>query len=90
MYREPSHGLISGSIGRELHKIVPDDPLSASMTTHWTEEMIRDDIHVRTETHSTMTASRTQFHLTARIEAYLNDELVFERNFAEDIDRDLN
>jgi putative CocE/NonD family hydrolase len=90
MYREPGHGLISGSIGRELHKIVPDDPLSASMTTHWTEEMIRGDIHVRTETRSTMTASRTQFHLTARIEAYLNDELVFERNFAEDIDRDLN
>ena len=28
--------------------------------------------------------------LTARIEAYLNDELVFERDFAEDIDRDLN
>jgi hypothetical protein len=52
--------------------------------------MVRDDTHVRTETYSSMTASRTQFHLTARIEAYLNDELVFERDFAEDIDRDLN
>ena len=52
--------------------------------------MIRDDVHVRTETYSAMRASQTQFHLTARIEAYLNDELVFERDFAEDIDRDLN
>jgi hypothetical protein len=90
MYREASHGLVSGGVGRETHAIRPDDPLSARMSTHWTEEMIRDDTHVRTETYSSMTASRTQFHLTARIEAYLNDELVFERDFAEDIDRDLN
>ena len=90
LYRETNHGLVSGGVGRETHAIRPDDPLSARMSTHWTEEMIRDDVHVRTETYSVMRASQTQFHLTARIEAYLNDELVFERDFAEDIDRDLN
>ncbi len=89
MYREASHGLVSGGVGRETHTIHPDDPLSAKMTTHWTEEMIRDDAHVRTETFSAMTSSRTHFHLTARIEAYLNDKLVFERDFAEEIERDL-
>jgi putative CocE/NonD family hydrolase len=89
MYREMSHGLVSGGIGRETHFIQPDDPLSAKMSTHWTEEMIRDEVHVRTETYSSMTSSKTHFHLTARIEAWLNDELVFERDFSEDIERDL-
>jgi putative CocE/NonD family hydrolase len=89
LYREKNHGLVSGGVGRETHTIHPDDPLSAKMTTHWTEEMIRDDVHVRTETFSAMTSSKTHFHLTARIEAYLNDELVFERDFAEEIERDL-
>ena len=89
LYREANHGLVSGGVGRETHTIRPDDPLSARMTTHWTEEMIRDGVHVRTETFSAMTSSKTHFHLTARIEAYLNDELVFERDFAEEVERDL-
>jgi uncharacterized lipoprotein len=89
MYREMNHGLVAGGAGRETHSIHPDDPLSAKMTTHWTEEMIRDDVHVRTETYSSMTSSRTHFHLTARIEAWLNDEMVFERDFTEDVERDL-
>ena len=33
----------SGGIGRETHAILPGDPLSARMTTHWTEELERDD-----------------------------------------------
>ena len=60
------------------------------MTTHWTQELQRDDISLRTETWSTMRASAGQFHLTARIEAWHDDELVFERDFAETIERDLN
>lgn len=90
LYTESTHGLTSGGVGRETHYINPDDPLSARSSTHWTEEMIRDGHHVRTETFSAMTASTTMFHLTARIEAWLNGQLVFERDFAEDIERDLN
>ncbi len=90
LFRNATHGLITGETGRESHSIDPADPLSARMTTHWTQEMQRDDISLRTETWSTMHASATQFHLTARIEAWQNEKLVFERDFTETIERDLN
>lgn len=90
-----SHGMIAGSVGRETHSIFPDDPLSAKMTTHWTEELARDEgpwagWSIRTETYSAMTATATHFHLTARIEAYEGETLVFSRDFDETIARDLN
>ena len=94
-YRNGEHGMIAGSIGRESHAITPGDPLSARMTTHWTEELRRDagpwaGWRVRTETTSQMTATRSHFRLTARIEAYEGDALVFARDFDEEIPRDLN
>jgi hypothetical protein len=87
--------MIAGSIGREIHEITPGDPLSARMTTHWTEELARDDgpwagWRVRTETTSEMTATQKHFRLKARIEAYEGDQLVFARDFDEEIPRDLN
>ena len=90
LYRNADHGLITGEVGRETHSIRASDPLSARMTTHWTQEIQRDDIVLRTETWSTMHSSAGHFHLSARIEAWHNDKLVFERDFAEDIERDLN
>jgi hypothetical protein len=65
------------------------------MTTHWTEELARDDgpwagWRVRTETTSEMTATQKHFRLKARIEAYEGDQLVFARDFDEEIPRDLN
>jgi hypothetical protein len=90
-----SHGLIAGGVGRETHSILPDDPLSARMTTHWTEELARDEgpwagWRVRTETRSAMTATKDHFRLTARIEAYEGDTLVFAWDFDETIPRNLN
>ena len=90
LYRHAGHGLVTGEICREVHSITPADPLSARMATHWIQEMQRGDIALRTETWSTMRASASQFHLTARIEAWQNGKLVFERDFAENIGRDLN
>ena len=90
-----AHGLIAGSVGRETHSITPGDPLSARMTTHWTEELERDEgpwagWRVRTETTSEMTATASHFHLKARIEAWEGDTLVFARDFDETIPRNLN
>ncbi len=45
---------------------------------------------MRTETFSGMRADLTHFHLTARIEAWEDDELVFEKDFAETIPRQGN
>lgn len=87
-YRNLEHGLITGGVGRETHTIDPDDPLSARSTTHWTQELERDDWKVRTETFSAMRADATHFHLTGRIEAYEGDVLIFERDLAESLERD--
>jgi putative CocE/NonD family hydrolase len=85
--RDADHGLITGSVAREVWRIHPDDPLSAKGTCHWTEELERDDIILRTETRSQMWSDATHFHLTARLEAYENDKLIYERDVTEDIKR---
>lgn len=89
-YRNLDHGLVAGSVGRETHSIHPDDPLSARMTTHWTQELERGDWTVRTEAFSAMTATATDFRLTARIEAYEDEKLVFAKDFDETIERRFN
>ena len=85
--RDADHGLVAGSIARERWSIHPDDPLSAKGECHWTEEMERDDIRLRTETTCNMTSDATTFHLTARLEAYENDKLVYARDVTETIPR---
>ena len=86
--KDTEHGLVSGTIARETWSIHPDDPQSAKGACHWTTELERDDTRLRTETYSTMTSDATHFHLTARIEAYENDELVYDRDLQESIARD--
>ena len=88
-YRNLQHGLITGSIARETYSIQPDDPLSARAQTHWTEELERDGRQIRTESFSEMTASLEHFHLTARIEAYEDGELVFTKSWEESVERKL-
>ncbi|MGI9462803.1 MAG: CocE/NonD family hydrolase, partial [Aestuariivirgaceae bacterium] len=88
-YRNLDHGLVDASIARETYSILPDDPLSARATTHWTQEYARDGWQVRTEAYSEMTASLGHFHLTARIEAYEGDERIFAKSWDETIERKL-
>ena len=86
--RDLAHGLVNGSIVHETWSIQPDDPLSASMETRWTQTFSRDAWSVRTETSSRMWSDEKAFHLQARIEAYEGDRLVFERDFRESVPRD--
>ncbi|MGI9464228.1 MAG: CocE/NonD family hydrolase C-terminal non-catalytic domain-containing protein, partial [Aestuariivirgaceae bacterium] len=88
-YRNAGHGLISGEIGRETYSILPDDPLSARATNHWTQEFERENWHIRTETFSEMTATASHFHLSAKIEAYEDGELIFTKDWRESVERDL-
>ena len=85
--RDADHGLIAGSVARERWSIHPDDPLSATGTCHWTEELERDGICLRTETHSRMWADESTFHLSARLEAYENDKLIYDRDVSDSIPR---
>lgn len=86
--KDSDHGLINGSIAREWWSIHPDDPLSAHGKTHWTDELERDDIILRTEATSEMHSDATHFHLTATMRAYKNNNLIFEKDVARTIARD--
>ncbi|MFC4671190.1 CocE/NonD family hydrolase [Seohaeicola nanhaiensis] len=86
--RDLDHGLINGSIARERWTIHPDDPLSARGWCHWTDELERDGIRLRTEAFCEMKADNDRFFLHARIEAFENDTLVYERDHSEEIGRD--
>ncbi|MAM26085.1 MAG: peptidase S15 [Rhodobacteraceae bacterium] len=85
--RDRDHGIVSGSVARERWTILPDDPLSASGACHWTDELEREGLRLRTETRCKMTCDAAFFHLTARIEAYENDELIYERDVTDSIER---
>ncbi|RWO60265.1 CocE/NonD family hydrolase [Mesorhizobium sp.] len=87
--RDLEHGLANGSVARETWAIHPDNPLSASGKTHWTQTLSRNGWSVRTETSAEMRSDAQNFIISARIEAYEGEELVFERNFEEKIPRDL-
>ena len=86
--KDLDHGLVHGSVARKWWSIQPDDPLSASGRTHWTYENSRGDWSVRTETYTNMTSDAKYFHLTARLEAYENNNLVFKKEISERIERD--
>ena len=87
--KDADHGLITDSVAREWWVIHPDDPLSARGRTHWSDILQRGDWCLRTETYSQMWADAENFHLSARIEAYEGDQLVFEKDFTETIPRDM-
>ena len=85
--RDLDHGLVSGSIARERWSIHPDDPHSAFGTCHWTDELERDNIYLRTEASCEMWSDANSFYLRARLEAFENDTLVFEKELRDEIPR---
>ena len=86
--RDLEHGLINGEIARERWTIHPDDPLSAKGFCHWTQEQERGDIVLRTETSCSMWSDATTFYLEAKLEAYENEKLIYERSVEDRIARD--
>jgi len=86
--RDDAHGLISGAITRYWRRIHPDDPLCASAETHWTQQLHREGWSIRTETFSTMWSDASTYHLSARVQAYEGEQLVFEKEVLDAIPRD--
>lgn len=84
------HGMEIWACGRESYRILPADPLSARQECHWTEERVRGDWKVRTETYSTLTATRTHWHVTGRLEAYENNRMILSRTWDQKVKRKLN
>jgi hypothetical protein len=88
LVRDSAHGLEIGSVAREWWTIHPNDPLSAEGRTHWTEERNRGNWRTRTETFATMHSDADNFYIHAKLEAYENETLLFEKEFSEAISRD--
>lgn len=86
--RDADHGLIKGGIARERWDIHPNDPLSARGACDWESKLERDGIVLRTRTQCTMKSDATNFHLTAKIEAWENDTLIYTREESDAIPRD--
>ncbi len=83
------HGMIIWGAGRENYSIMPDDPLSAKMETHWTEARKRGTWEARTETYGRLTATKTHWIVWGKIEAYEGKKQVFAKEFNEKIERKL-
>ncbi len=83
------HGLTTWSCGRENYSILPHDPLSAKQECHWSMETSRGDWKVRTETYSSMTATKTHWHVKGRLEAYEGEKLILTREWDQKVKRRL-
>ncbi len=85
--RDLDHGLVHGSVARERWSIHPNAPLSARGSCHWTDELERDDIALRTETTCEMWSDATDFYLRARVDAYENETRIYTRSVEDRIPR---
>ncbi len=85
----PEHRLQMWECARESYSILPDDPLSAKQSIHWSEELARGRWKIRTETYSELTATRSHWIIRARLEAYEGKRKIFARRFEEKIERKL-
>jgi putative CocE/NonD family hydrolase len=81
-------GLVNESVARETYTIAADEPTSARCDTHWTEVVAREDWRIRTETFISQTCDGYNFYISARLEAYEDEQLVFEREWDETVKRD--
>ncbi|MBA3520507.1 MAG: peptidase S15, partial [Rhizobiales bacterium] len=77
-----------GASARRVYSIHPDDPLSPEVRIHWRKEFGRDGFHVHIDAHTQMQATRTEFLIIGKLDAYEGDEQVFSREWTCRIPRD--
>ena len=82
-----THGLCTGETMSERWEIHPDDPLSARATHTWEQRLSRGDWSVRTHAWAEMTATATHLRLTARLRAWEGDDLIFQRDWDDEVPR---
>ena len=82
--------LTDGAHGQSWHSVREGDPLSAESRTervdHWKKNGLEIELHTRQH----LTADGTDFHFTAKMEAFENGQKVFSRTWEEAIPRDGN
>ncbi|WP_037308300.1 CocE/NonD family hydrolase [Ruegeria halocynthiae] len=87
LIKDNQHGLVYGGTAYECWSIHPDDPLSAKGLCRWTQQMIRGDIDLRTETSCEMWSDNREFFLKATLKAYEGEKLVYSRDMEDIVPR---
>jgi len=82
------HGLVSGESLTERWEIHPDDPLSARAVHVWEQRLSRGAWAVRTRASAEMTATATHLRMSAKLEAWEGERLVFERQWQDEVERE--
>ena len=82
-----THGLCSGETMSERWEIRPDDPQSARAVHVWEQRLSRGAWSVRTKAEAEMTGTATDLRMTAVLQAWEGDALVFERRWDERVAR---
>lgn len=77
-----------GSDQTIIATIHPNDPLSARVKQSFKKEFGREGLDLAVEGWANMTASRTEFHITAHLEAWEQKKQIFARDYAFHIPRD--
>ncbi|MEO0620069.1 MAG: CocE/NonD family hydrolase, partial [Pseudomonadota bacterium] len=88
LFEDLDTGIISEEIAREVQTIHPDDPLSASMTTHWTQVRRRGAWQTRTEARTAMNADATTFYIRASVEAFEGERKIHEKTWDRRVPRE--
>ena len=78
-----THGLCTGETMSERWEIHPDDPLSAFARHTWEQRLSRGDWSVRTLAEAEMTGTAAELRMTARLRAWQDETLIFDRAWDE-------
>ncbi|PZO82048.1 MAG: peptidase S15 [Mesorhizobium amorphae] len=81
-------GWRSGGHVERHYAIHPDDPLSAWASNSWRQEFGREGFHVAIEGTTRMHVTKTELHLTAKLDAFEAGAKVWERDWRFAIPRD--
>ncbi|KQT46238.1 peptidase [Aureimonas sp. Leaf454] len=89
LFEHPDTGLSTRQVRDETWTIQPDDPLSMVGETRWSTEMRRaDGWVVTTRTRASLSATATDFHLSAEARAYEGEREVHVKTWDTAIPRD--
>lgn len=87
LVRDPDHGVVYGTRDENRYSIEPTDPLTAIAESTRTQRIIRDGVELKAVTRSRLSGTKEAFQSSGRIAAYIDDQLVFEKDFDEEIKR---
>lgn len=83
LFEHPETGLATRQLREELWEISTDDPLSARGTCHWSCTMQRPGWFVQTMTTTTLSCTKQDWLIAAKVTAFEGETMIFERDFPE-------